>query len=454
MATSEYRTRLLLERARNEASTPEELLQRLTQGPATHTPVQQASSLVTPTALDRRWQGLPPHAQGSRPVLSGANGFPPPETYRRNMENYIGQVTMPVGVAGPLRINGIFARGDFFVPLATTEAALVASCHRGALAITDSGGCATLIQAEGVARSPGFVFATIADAGRFTVWLMGQHEAVRAAAEATSRHARLQEMDFSVEGNHVYVVLDFYTGDASGQNMATIATQAAVDWIVANSPIEPRRWYVEANLSGDKKASAQSFVGVRGRKIGAEVIIPPEVLASRLQTTADAMADYWTLSAMGSVLSGNIGIQGHYANPLAALYLATGQDVACVAESAVGITHFERNGNGALRACVTLPNIMVGTVGGGTALPSQRACLDILGLAGEGKARALAEVAAAITLAAEISIIAALSAGHFTRAHAKRARGNAPARAHDATAPGPDGAQPSAPGQAPEPPSL
>jgi hydroxymethylglutaryl-CoA reductase (NADPH) len=135
------------------------------------------------------------------------------------------------------------------------------------------------------------------------------------------------------------------------------------------------------------------------------------------------MVDYWRMSAMGGVLSGTLGVQGHYANGLAALYLACGQDVACVAESAVGATRFEVAGDGALYASVTLPNIMVGTVGGGTGLPSQQACLRLLGLVGAGKAQAMAEVTAGLCLAGELSIIGALCSGDFSRAHRLLARG-------------------------------
>jgi hydroxymethylglutaryl-CoA reductase (NADPH) len=137
------------------------------------------------------------------------------------------------------------------------------------------------------------------------------------------------------------------------------------------------------------------------------------------------MADYWRMSAIGGVLSGTIGVHGHFANGLAALYLATGQDAACVAESATGVTRFEVTEDGGLYATVTLPGIMVGTVGGGTGLPTQKACLELMGLHGTGRARALAEVCGGLLLAGELSIIAALAAGHFARAHRKLARGRA-----------------------------
>jgi hydroxymethylglutaryl-CoA reductase (NADPH) len=273
-----------------------------------------------------------------------------------------------------------------------------------------------------VSRAPGFVFETIADAGRFVAWVLSRQEEVRATAEATTQHGKFSDLRVTVEGNHVYLWLEFTTGDAAGQNMVTIATQAVCDFIQANSPVSPSHFFVEANLSGDKKASAQSFQGVRGKKVTAEVLIPPTLLHRRLRTTAEAMEIYWRMSAVGGVMSGTIGVQGHYANGLAALFIACGQDAACVSEAAVGVTRFEAKADGSLYACVTLPNLIVGSVGGGTQLPTQAACLDILGLRGNGKAKALAEVACALCLAGELSIIGALSAGEFTRAHHKLAR--------------------------------
>ncbi len=220
--------------------------------------------------------------------------------------------------------------------------------------------------------------------------------------------------------------------------MVTLATQAICDYIVRHSPVKPRYHFVEANLSGDKKACAESFLLVRGKKVCAEAVLPTELLKKRLHATPQMMLEYWTMSAMGGVLSGTLGVQGHFANGLSSLYLACGQDVACVSESAVGVTRFEITAAGDLYATVTLPNIMVGTVGGGTGLPSQQACLDILGLAGPGHAAALAEVAAALCLAGELSIIGALSSGDFSRAHRLLVRGKASAAKSIAETSAPD----------------
>lgn len=344
--------------------------------------------------------------------------------YQRNIENYIGTVKIPVGIAGPLRINGVFAQGDFYVPLATTEAALVASYNRGTRVISKAGGCTAILLKEGVNRAPGFVFKSLSQADLFVKWALSRLEEFKRVAAATSRFCKLTNMKPSIEGNHVYLNFEFFTEDASGQNMVTIATDAICNYIFHHSPFQPVRWYIEANFSGDKKACSQSFQRVRGKKVAAEAIIPQKQVKKYLHTTADEITRYCQIATIGGVLSGTIGIQGHYANSLAALYLACGQDAACVAESAVGVTRFESVEGGDLYASVTLPNLMVATVGGGTDLPSQKTCLEILGLSGPGKANAFAEVAAGLCLAGEISIAAAISAGEFTQAHKQLARCN------------------------------
>lgn len=401
-----------------ESSSPEEALQRLQPRFDQLPPRVPGASLSSIEAVQRRW-GLLPSATEAKVELWDGREL---GVYGANIENIIGTISVPVAIAGPLRVNGSAAQGDFYVPLATTEAALVASYTRGCQLLSESGGCTTLILAEGVSRAPGFVFADLREVGTFVTWVLSQKENFVRQAESTTRHGKLLDLRLTVEGNHVYVTFEYFTADAAGQNMVTIATQAICDYIREHSPVTPRHIFVEANLSGDKKASAQSFQTVRGRKVAAECRIPAERLAKRLHTDAATLEEYWRMSALGGVLSGTIGVQGHYANGLAALFLATGQDVACVSEAAVGVTRFEAQTDGSLYASVTLPNLIMGTIGGGTSLPTQSACLDVLGLRGAGHARALTEVAAALALAGELSIIGALAAGHFTRAHEKLAR--------------------------------
>ena len=377
---------------------------------------------TSPEAIGARW-ALPELPPSARDVLFDASARQESSHYEQNIEQFIGIARLPIGLAGPLRVNGLFAQGDYYLPLATTEATLVASYARGARILTESGGCTTLVVNEGVTRAPGFAFESLVDAGLFVVWVTTHLEDLREAAARTTRHGRLIDMEVTLEGNHVYLGFEFTTGDASGQNMVTLATEAICHHIVAQSPVTPRYHFLEANLSGDKKATARSFLSVRGRKVTAEVKVPAAVVEQRLHTTAARLTDYWRMSALGGVMSGSLGVQGHYANGLAALFIACGQDAATVAEAAVGITRFEHLEDGSLYAAVTLPNLIVGTVGGGTSLPTPRACLDILGLAGPGHARALAEVTAAAALAGELSITGALAAGHFAEAHRRLARG-------------------------------
>ncbi|MCG9700768.1 hydroxymethylglutaryl-CoA reductase [Vibrio natriegens] len=344
------------------------------------------------------------------------------ESYSNNIEHFIGTVNVPVGIAGPLRVNGLHANDDYLVPLATTEAALVASYNRGANLITAAGGASALLLSEGVSRTPVFGFNNLAEAGQFVSWVTTQFDTFCQIAESTTSHGKLKDININIEGNHVYLVFEYVTGDASGQNMVTIATNQVFHHISAVSPVKPVQAFLDGNLSGDKKPNAHTLRSVRGKKVSAEVTISAELVKKYLHTTPESMAQFTHMSTVGGLLSGTIGVNAHYANALAALYIACGQDAACVAESAIGITRMEVDSKGNLYASVTLPNIMVGTVGGGTGLPTQKACLDILGLHGNGKAKALAEVTAALCLAGELSIIGAFCADHFSRAHHKLAR--------------------------------
>lgn len=401
--------------------TEEELVARLQPDTKNLPRKLPATSKVSPERAETIWKRLPESSADQSALLSDDDLVQLP-AYNGNIENCIGTVKVPVGVIGPLRVNGLAAKGDYVIPLATTEAALVASYHRGACLLTEAGGATAMVVNESVSRGPAFAFHSLAQSGQFLVWLMEQIDELRATTAETTNHGNLLDFATTVEGNHVYLNFEFQTGDASGQNMVTIATQAICEFILENSPVKPTHWYVEGNMSGDKKASARAFTSTRGKKVSAEATIPRQLIEKYLHTTPKSLCHYWQMSAVGGVLSGTMGVQGHYANGLTAIYLATGQDAACVAESAVGVTRFELTNDGDLYATVTLPGIMVGTVGGGTGLPSQKACLDLMDLAGSGNARAFAEVVAATLLGGELSIIGALTAGHFTRAHKKLAR--------------------------------
>ena len=379
----------------------------------------QAADPVFSTA--RRWSRI--GAPGAQRELYGREARERAPVYSNNIENYIGTVSLPVGIAGPIRVHGGEGSRDYRVPLATTEAALVASYHRGSRLITAAGGCNARVVDEGVSRTPMFAFVDVAEAATFAAFIDRESAAIGDIVPSITRHGRLKSVRTILEGNHVYVDLCYTTGDAAGQNMVTFASEAVCQRILDLTPVSPRYWFLEANLSGDKKATSQSLSGVRGKRVAADVVLSPELVARWLHTEPGRMVEYWYGGAMGGVLSGTTGVQGHFANGLAALYLACGQDVACVAESATGLTRMELTSDNGLYTSVTLPNVMVGTVGGGTGLPSAVACLDILGLKGGGHSTALAEVAAAIVLAGELSIIGAFCSGDFSAAHRSLSRG-------------------------------
>lgn len=377
---------------------------------------------VSPAALARRWQAIGA-GDAQRSALLDPQSAAQAERYRRNIENLIGTVKLPVGIAGPLRIHGQHAQGDYWVPLATSEAALVASFNRGMSVISAAGGAQAMVADERVGRSPAFLFDSLAQAGRFADWVRQNFDGLRRAGEATTHHGKFADCVVTQEGNHVYLLMQYRTGDAAGQNMVTLATDAAVKWILAHTPEAPRRSYVEANFCSDKKASAQSLQSARGKRALAEVLLPAALVHKRLRAAPAELAECARVGTTGAVLAGTVGTQAHFANGLAALFIACGQDAACVAEAAIGVTRFEVTAAGDLRVAVTLPNLIVGTVGGGTQLPSQRACLELLGLAGAGHAHAFAELAACVCLAGEISLVAAIVAGDFVSAHMRFARG-------------------------------
>ncbi|HTY88164.1 MAG TPA: hydroxymethylglutaryl-CoA reductase [Candidatus Acidoferrum sp.] len=354
--------------------------------------------------------------------LASEAGRPAPETLANNIENLAGFAQIPVAVIGPLRINGTEAQGDFFVPMATSEGALVASYHRGAYVISHAGGAAAMCLTETLTRAPCFVFNSAFDACSFLEFAMQESATFQDLVSKTSSHCKFLELRSALAGRNLFLGFDYQTGDAAGQNMVTIATDALCRHLVEKAPIKPERWYIEGNMSGDKKATMLSFLSARGKKVVAEALIPAALLKKIIHVTPLQMIQYGHAAFLGGTQSGSIGVQGHYANALAALFIACGQDAACVSEAATGLTDMDVTANGDLYASVTLPNIIVGTVGGGTHLPTARECLAMLGCAGPGTARKFAEICAATILAGEISIMGALAAGEFAGAHARYAR--------------------------------
>ena len=265
-----------------------ERLQPRTDVQPMHVPLRDEVSLE---AVQSRWELLAVDEE-SRSQLLDDWSLAHLESYQRNIEHLIGTVKVPVGLAGPLRVNGLFAQGDYYVPLATSEASLVASYSRGACLITESGGASVALLSEGVSRAPMLAFASIADLGQFVDWALSHLQEIAAAANATTGHGKLQDIELSIEGTKVYFLFIYTTGDASGQNMVTIATYAALQWIMENSPIRPKKSYLESNFSGDKKASSLSFQRVRGKKVVAEATLPANLVRSRLHADPAELVEY------------------------------------------------------------------------------------------------------------------------------------------------------------------
>ncbi len=363
-------------------------------------------------------QGL----QHPMPVVTGENTVVAEGGFKGNIENFVGVAQIPLGIIGPLRVNGLHAHGDFYVPLATSEGALVASHARGAAVISRAGGARAACLIERVSRAPLFRFQDMMQAGRFVAFALDSFTKLQEIAASTTRYGRLEDLRVHWDGNLVYLLCDYSTGAASGQNMVTIATEKVAGYLIENAGDRPVFWTVESNLSGDKKASSLAFQYVRGKMVTAEVELPRAVIEEDLRTTAEAMQEFWHAGLVAASYAGTIGCQGQFANGLAALFLACGQDVACVAEAAVGNTRFERTATGGLYASVYLPNLICGTIGGGTSLPTASECLQLLGCTGEDSAPRFAEIAASLVLAGELSLSAAISSGHFSSAHATLGR--------------------------------
>jgi hydroxymethylglutaryl-CoA reductase (NADPH) len=346
------------------------------------------------------------------------------EEMRGNIENPIGAVQVPLGVAGPLHVEGEHAQGLFYVPLATTEGALVRSYERGMVAITRAGGATARILADENRVSPVFAFDDVAAAAAFARDLPGLFEGLRQAAESTTRHGRLLRVEPQILGREVAVHFVYHTADAHGMNMIVKATDHACRWLVERE--HAGRYYVFSGAESEKRASGSLFGGGKGKRVVAGVRLPPRLTRAYLHATPGELADVWRQTVLGHLQSGALGYNGHYANGLTALFIATGQDVANVANSAVGITAFDVLPDGDLHASVTLPALTVATVGGGTGLGTARECLEMLDCAGAGKAPKLAEIAAATLLAGELSMAGAIASGEFVEAHETYGRNKPP----------------------------
>lgn len=342
--------------------------------------------------------------------------------FKKNIENPIGAVQIPVGVAGPLLINGNEANGEFYVPLATSEGALVASINRGCSAIRASGGVNAHIIHDQMTRAPAIKTKSSTEALKVKAWFEDNFSELKEIAESTTSHGKLLKIDpIFVAGSYVYPRFVYSTGDSMGMNMVTIATEK----ILHKMSEETNAIHIalSGNVCVDKKPASINVIEGRGKSLVADIIIPEEIVEKKLKTTADAIVEVNTAkNLIGSAMAGSMAYNAHYANMIAAIFLATGQDAAHVSEGSLGITTAE-NRDGDLYFTVNMPDVPIATVGGGTSLATASEGLNILGVKGNGGARKFGEIIISTVLAGELSLMGALAAGHLARAHQQLARG-------------------------------
>ncbi len=347
---------------------------------------------------------------------------------KRNIENMIGAIQIPLGVAGPLKIRGGFVNDELFLPLATTEGALVASVNRGCSVINASEGSNVAIFQDVMTRAPVFKLENLKRTREFFEWVQRPEVVKRMQDKAaeTTRFGELLRVDPYVTGKTVFLRFIYDTKDAMGMNMVTIATDAVVSLIADEFGVVPVS--ISGNMCTDKKPALINSIMGRGKTVVADVLIPANIVRSKLKTTPDIMVDVnYRKNMLGSARAGSLGYNAHAANIIAAMFLSCGQDVAHVVEGSNAITTMELTESGDLHCAVTLPSLQVGTVGGGTSIGPQRECLELLGVAGPGdvpgsNAKKLAEIIACAVLAGELSLIGAQAAGHLARAHAELGR--------------------------------
>jgi len=338
-----------------------------------------------------------------------------------NIEHFTGVAQVPIGIAGPLRIRGEHAQGDFIVPLATTEGTLVASYNRGMRVLWESGGAKTTVVDNAMQRAPVFMLSNALEARDFGHWVEDHLDEIRAAAESTTRTGHLLGIGQYAVGPLRYLRFNYTTGDAAGQNMTGKATLAACEWIRDHHPVQPG-FMLSGNIDTDKKHSQINMLQTRGKRVVAEAVIPREVLLDLMGVESAQLARMRQISNVGAFMAGAASNGAHAANALAALFIATGQDAANVAESHASLTYVDRLANGDYYWSVTLTSLIVATYGGGTGLPTQRECLEMLGCYGDGKVDKLAEICAAVVLAGEISLSSAVVHGDWVASHDRLGR--------------------------------
>lgn len=338
-----------------------------------------------------------------------------------NIENFVGVAQVPIGVAGPLQVNGEYARGQFYIPLATTEGTLVASYNRGMKLLRESGGVTTTISDDAMQRAPVFVFKSARDARDFGAWIEENFDELKRHADATTRVGKLRDIEQYSASRFLFLRFNFTTGDAAGQNMVGKATKAACDWIRSVYP-GVENYYLESNLATDKKSSRINMLHTRGKRVTAEARIPAPLVQEMMHTSVDEIYRARQVLNLGGLLAGVNNNGNHSPNGIAAMFIATGQDVANVAESSAAIVHSELTPLGGFYYSITIPSLIVATYGGGTGLATQRECLELLGCYGRGGVRKFAEIVAATILCGELSLGTAVIAEEWVASHDKYGR--------------------------------
>jgi hydroxymethylglutaryl-CoA reductase (NADPH) len=344
-----------------------------------------------------------------------------PSSVRGNIENFTGVAQVPMGFAGPIHIDGEHARGEFLVPMATTEGTLVASYNRGIKVLNLAGGVKCTVSADAMQRAPVFIFDSAREARDFGQFIEENMADIRRVAEATSSTAKLLYIDRYLSNKFAFLRFNFSTGDAAGQNMVGRATFAACEWIVSHAK-DIRGFYLEANLATDKKHSHVNIMHTRGKRVTAEATIARDLLVQHMRVTPEQLDYHAGLGTIGAILSGASNNGAHSPNGITAMFIATGQDVANVAESSAAILYTEVTQAGDLYLSLTIPSLIVATHGGGTGLPTQRECLRILGCTERGSVDKLAEIIAGVALAGELSLGAAISSLDWVSSHERMGR--------------------------------
>lgn len=345
-----------------------------------------------------------------------------PEVLPGNIESFAGVAQIPMGFAGPLRVNGEHAQGDFYVPMATTEGTLLASYNRGMRLTREAGGVLTTVVDDSMQRAPVFVFENARHAREFGDWVEMNLPAIRVAAESTTRSGRLRHIEQYSMGKMRWLRFCYTTGDAAGQNMVSKATREACMWVLAQQPPGLEHFSLAANFDTDKKHSHVNALHTRGKRVVAEITLPAALLRDVMHTSGEALFRQRQLSNMGALMAGSVNNGAHFANGITAMFIACGQDVANVAESSAGFVHGELKANGDYYFSVTIPALIVATFGGGTGLPSQRECLEVMGCYGTGKVQKLAEIVAATVLCGEVSLSSAIVSDQWVSSHDKLGR--------------------------------